>query len=416
MFKAEGESFEQLSAQAAQTTAKPLQLEAGAPVQNPTQPVVEASSQTAVSTPQPEQVQPTAQKSAEAPPKKKDALTAAEKQQLKERATDALQALIKEANRVTTARDYLASLGIIPGQADIKDGERIKAAYRKQVAYFHPDKTTQEVARILGDVGKLFPELADKAHSARLACEEATKTLNNAGSFLSDESRREKYLAQKYGIHASAPDAAENAAAGQQKRSETANQRAEAKTKQRTTTERAGTAARPDWVREAQAANDRSFRDWEHTYASSAWQDFARYWQDRQPPIPKAREVLVEKMKEGRGQIYLRELVEVGVEAFQDVKDLESFKLILEVILKFYDVLKSKYELKQEKRGLPIEIVMLSLKGMWSRLNREKDGNELWAPKRILETQLAILKGSAIAILNYLKPQQFGRNSFGASA
>lgn len=335
-------------------------------------------------------------------------LSAAEKQELKTKAVDALNSLIKEAGRVASSPDYFALLGLIPGQADIKDGERVKAAYRDRVGYFHPDKANRKVAEILGEVGKLFPELADQAQTARLACEEATKKLNEAGSFLSDASRREKYLAEKYQIRVGLPQAETT------QKAQTVNS-AQAESTGRRRQEAPQRTPAPDWVQDARAGYAQGFQDWREAYQSDAWQDFTRNWNEQyQPFVEKPREYtsLIDLIREGKGERHLTELRSLAQEALQEVKDVTSLKQLLELVLAVYEILKSMYSLKREKRGLPVEVTMMSLKGVLAQLKRPEDGNQRWMTKLAAETRLNLLKNSIKVILDYLKPEPLGPSPF----
>lgn len=361
-------------------------------------------------------------------PPKKEGLSASEKLKLKEAATAALKQLIKAANQITSAPDYAAALGVIPSQADIKSSVRFKAALRQRLTYFHPDRANIKVAEILGDVGKFFPELADQAHSARLACEEASKKLSEAESFLRDDSRRAKYLAEKYGIQAGAPEGQRNRAnAGPE--AQRTKPRAERTNPGSSTQQEQSRAERtrqaPDWVREARESQEQGFKDWRDTYASDAWQEFARTWDERRPPAqaterPKTAgkrvESLLERIKEAQGQSRLKEMVQLGVEALKEVKDMVTLKLILELVVTYYDLLKKKYPLKENKGSLPNDIAMFSLKGMLSRLNRKQDANERWETKQTTDSRLQMLVNSASIILNYLQPKPPFGGPFGATA
>ncbi len=406
MQEIESEQF-QSGPQKPDAVAKPAGVEGTAP----------GNSVTAVTAPDTEKTAAQAKTAEQAPAPKKESLSAAEKLKLKEAATAALKQLIKAANQITSAPDYAAALGVIPGQADIKSSDRFKAALRQRLTYFHPDRANIKVAEILGDVGKFFPELADQAHSARLACEEASKKLSEAESFLRDDGRRAEYLAKKYGIQAGAPE-------GQRSRANTGPEAQRTKPRAESTNPGSNTRqeqpraertrSAPDWVKEARQSQRQGFQDWRETYASDAWQEFARDWEARRPPVEtaeKARTVserfgsLVEQVKETQGQRRFAEMIQLGVEALKEVKDMVTLKHVLEIMLAYYDLLKTKYPMKENRGSLPNEIAMLSLKGMLGMLKKPEDGNTRWATRQATESRIQMLVNSAAIILDYLKPR-----------
>jgi hypothetical protein len=364
---------------------------------------------------------PTAEKATEQPQKPKESLTAAEKLQLKEKAATALKQLTKEADRVTTAPDYFAALGFIPGQADVNNVDRMKSAFRERVQYFHPDKANRKVDQILGDVGATFPELADEAQKARLACEAATRKLTDAESFLKDDSRRAKYLGEKYGIQANVSE---------EKKFRDSPEPETEQSKQRTQatqrgSERTQPKPEPEFVQDARAGYAKGFQDWRDTYESPAWKAFSKVWSERQAPAqttekPKTAaeppESLLNRIKETQGQRRLNEMIDLGVEAFNEVKDNMSLKFVLEVLVAIFEQLQAKYTLKQEKRGLPIDVVKASFQGMISRLNQRPDGNERWATKLMLKQKLQMMKSSAAIVLGFLKQPPPFSGPFGATA
>lgn len=356
--------------------------------------------------------------------KQPEFLTAEEKRELRERAVHELNKLRKEADAVVTAPDYIKSAGYTPGQADIKNFDGLKNAIRQRLRYFHPDIANRKVAEILGDVARIFPELADQAQLTRLACEGATRTLNNAADFLSDEARRTDYLAKKYNIRAGEPEGEQSKTEPSAQRSRTTpgveqprQNTAPGGAEQTQKKPRPETSARvrtdfsrafaPGFASEAFVADaDEQFDD--------SWAQFAKFWQERNPQVDPAErlvkpgqklESILEKVAEMHGQRRLKEMVTLGIEALNEVKDMDSLKFVLELILTFYDVLKTKFSLKQNHGSMPNETVMLALKSMLNMMEKPKDANAIWAPKRVIESQLAVLKNSASIMLGYLKPK-----------
>lgn len=358
-------------------------------------------------------------------PKASEFLTDAEKKELRKRAVLELNKLRKEADAVVTAPDYIKSAGYTPGQADIKNFDGLKNAIRQRLRYFHPDIANRKVVEILGDVARIFPELADQAQLTRLACEGATRTLNNAADFLSDEARRTDYLAKKYNIRAGAPEGEQGKADARAQQSRTTpgteqtrqstNPGGAEKQRQKRRPETSAPGRTPDFSQAfAPGFASETFVADDDEIFDDSWAAFAKFWQERNPQVdpteqpvkPGQRlESVLEKVKQMHAERRFNEMVTLGLEALNEVKDMDSLKFVLELILAFYDVLKTKFSLKQNKGTMPNDTVMLALESMLNMIEKPKDANAIWAPKRVIESQLAVLKNSASIMLNYLKPK-----------
>jgi hypothetical protein len=325
---------------------------------------------------------------------------AAERERLKAQASEALQRLKQEADQVNSKDgDPFRVLDLIPGSADLTDGQRAKDAYRAKINYFHPDKANIKVKEILDQVGSMFPELNQLAGETAQACLDAAKTLNNAGKLLEDDKRRVTVLAEQYGIFPAAEPAVE-------KTTQRTAQRTAEPVAETETSNQYGAQTEPEPV------DAMPQQTWNENF--DRWEDFMNNWDKfrESARVSKPPEQRKAHLVEHRGKRILAELIAEAIKTIQEAIDAEGLKLALEDLIAEYKKTKAEYWLPTKGATLPLDLTVMTIEGFTHQLDpavmEARRKNSLFWSKDTpadQESYFKYLVNCAATLVDLLKPK-----------